>query len=370
MSTSSSNLPSLDKYLTSAQPTSDPIADMLDHLDSPMQAEQATLIEVVQLEEGTTDPRLKLLSHSSRTLLHTCPRKYQLYRLSAEQVRMADEKEVAQGVTFAYGSAVGVGVASTLEGKTEQEVILDTFLEWDVDLLDANSRQKKSYWLAQFAVQKFIAMRTSGFLEDYELVYYNGKPATELSFQVILPDGYRYRGFVDAVLKHKATGEVMVLECKTSSSNAQPATYKNSGQAVGYSVVLDLMFPSLSSYTVLYLVYESKSYEYKQLPFQKSLLQRALWLQELLIDTQIISLYQSYETYPLHGESCYSFFRDCEYLSLCTLSTDNLTKPLTQGILDKIAIEQDSYDFTVTFEELIASQVAKAALPVGTGEQL
>jgi len=38
--------------------------------------------------------------------------------------------------------------------------------------------------------------------------------------------------------------------------------------------------------------------------------------------------------------------------------------------MDKIAIEQESYDFTVTFEELIASQVAKAALPVGTGEQL
>jgi hypothetical protein len=331
-------------------------------LDTPAPTEEEHTLQYVELPAGDIDPRLKLLSHSSRTTLHTCPRKYQLYRLSSETISMADSKEIEQGVTFAYGSAVGVGVASVLEGKTEDQVILDTFLEWDVDLLDENTRQRKSFWLAMFAVQKFLAMRENNFLEDYELVTYNGKPATELAFQVLLPDGYRYRGFVDAVLQHKVSKEIMVLECKTTSSTAQPATYKNSGQGVGYSVVLDVMFPELSSYTVLYLVYESKSYEYKQLPFEKSLLQRALWLQELLIDTQIISLYESYETYPLHGESCYSFFRDCEYLSLCTLGTENLTKPLTQNMLDKIATEQDSYEFTVTFDELVATQISKAGL--------
>jgi len=325
------------------------------------EVEEATqdIIPVIELPAGTIDPRLKLLSHSSRTLLHKCPRKYQLYRLSSTQVNLADKLQAEQNVTFAYGSAVGTGVASVLESKTEQQVILDTFLAWDTDLLEENTRQKKSFFLALFAVQKFLALRENDFLEDYELVHYQGKPAVELSFQVLLPEGYRYRGFVDAVLRHRYTGEVMVLECKTSSSVAQPATYKNSGQAVGYSVVLDKMFPDLSSYTVLYLVYESKAYEYKQLPFQKSLLQRALWLQELLIDTQTIELYHSYETYPLHGENCYDFFRDCEYLSLCTLSTENLTKPLTQKILDSIESEKDSYEFTVTFEELVESQMQR-----------
>jgi len=315
---------------------------------------------IVELAESEIDPRLQLLSHSSRTLLHTCPRKYQLYRLSATETALADEKEAEQEVTFAYGHAVGTGVASTLEGKTEEQVIIDTFLAWNTELLDTNPRQNKSYWLAQFAVQKFLDMRTQGFLVDYELVWYEGKPATELGFQILLPDGFRYRGFVDAVLQHKINKDIMVLECKTTSMTAQPALYKNSGQAVGYSVVLDIMFPELSSYTVLYLVYESKSYSYKQLPFQKSLLQRALWLQELLIDTQIVSLYESYETYPLHGESCYDFFRDCEYLSLCTLATKNLTKPLTDKLVEKIAVEQEGYEFTVSFEELIAAQIAKA----------
>lgn len=317
-------------------------------------------VTVVELPEGEADPRLKLLSHSSRTTLHKCPRKYQLYRLNSEQQETDSIKETESSVTFAYGKAVGMGVQSALESeKTEVDILMDTFLEWDTDLLDETPRQNKSFWLAMFAVTKFIGLREKGFLADYELVYYKGKPAVELAFQVILPDGYKYRGFVDAVLKHRTTGEIMVLENKTASGTAQSAQYKNSGQALGYSVVLDILFPEMSSYTVLYLVYETKSYEYKQLPFKKSLLQRALWLQDLLIDTQIISTYESFDTYPMHGESCFDFFRECEYLGLCTLTTENLTKPLTSDVVEKLAADEENYDFSLDFYDLVEAQVAK-----------
>lgn len=357
--------------------TADKIGDLLDSISLDCEAsidfldateeqlQDPELIEIINLPADEIDPRLKLISHSSRTTLHKCPRKYQLYRLNSQEKTTDELKETEQGVTFAYGTAVGVGVAAALDiTKSHDKVILETFLEWDVDLLDNNPRQKKSFWLALFAVQKFIHLRGQGLLEDYELVYYSNKegelaPAIELSFQVILPNGFKYRGFVDAVLKHKTTGEIMVLECKTSSGTAQPATFKNSGQALGYSVVLDILFPSLSSYIVLYLVYETKNYEYKELPFEKSLLQRALWLQELLIDCQMVELYESYHTYPMHGESCFDFFRECEYMSLCTLSTKNLTKPLTKQILDKIDIADKSYDFNLDFYGLVESQMAK-----------
>ena len=176
-----------------------------------------------------------------------------------------------------------------------------------------------------------------------------------------MPDGFSYRGFVDAVLKHKTTGEIMVLENKTSSGTANSAMYKNSGQAVGYSVVLDILFPELSSYLVLYLVYETQSYAYVELPFRKSLLQRALWLQELLIDVERIKLYESFKTYPMHGEACFDFFRDCEYLSLCTMSTESLTRaaPLTQEIVDKIEADLAKYQFHVDFYSLVESQIDK-----------
>lgn len=313
------------------------------------------------LDEGEIDPRLKLLSHSSRTTLHKCPRKYQLYRLnslSEEDVLKKTESEV----TFAFGHAVGIGIQSTLEGKTKNQIFLDTYLGWDADLLAETPRQAKSFWLAMHAVQRLHALKLDGFLDEYDLVYYNGKPAIELSFLIHLPSGFKYRGFVDAVLRHKVTGEIIVLEVKTSSGKAESANYKNSGQAVGYSVVLDILFPELSSYRVLYLVYETKSYDYVELEFKKSLFQRALWLQELLIDCKHIELYESFETYPMHGEACYDFFRDCEYLNYCTMSTSSLTKPLDQAWIDKEEAFNSTFQFQVEFMELVEKQIEKGDL--------
>lgn len=300
------------------------------------------------------DPRLKLISNSSRITLHKCPRKFQLYRLNSKD---SGDEDINQGITYAYGKAVGVGIQSVLEGKSDTQIFLDIFFAWDIDLIDRNDRQKKSFWEVVFSIQKFIHMRECGYLDEYELVYYEGKPAIELSFKILLPDGFSYRGYVDAVLQHKKTKAVIVLECKTSSGQPNSAQYKNSGQALGYSVILDILFPTLSSYTVLYLVYYTKGREYIELHFDKSLLQRALWLQELLIDSKHIELYESFGTYPMHGESCYDFFKPCEYLGLCTLSTENLITPLT--VKELKIIEEKEYMFTVDLYDLVEAQLKK-----------
>lgn len=334
------------------------LSDLLDEsVDTVSSDDDTDNSVIIDLPEGTIDPRLQLFSHSSRTTLHKCPRKFQLYRLNSKD---SGEDAIEQSVTFAYGHAVGVGVQSTLEKKTPTQTFLDVFLAWDTDLLDRNDRQKKSFWEAMFATQKFMYMMDNGYLNDYELVYYGGKPAVELSFKIILPDGYSYRGYVDAVLRHKVTGKILVLECKTSSGQPNPANFKNSGQALGYSVVLDILFPELSSYTVLYLVYYTKAREFTELPFDKSLLQRALWLQDLLIDSKHVELYESFGSYPMYGESCFDFFKPCEYLGLCTLSTTRLVSPLTQAMLDKI--DGEEYMFTVDFYKLIEAQLNKGEL--------
>lgn len=340
--------------------TVDDMLDLLDDSNSEQQSiEDLIPAMLIELGEEEIDPRLRLLSHSSRTTLHKCPRKYQLYRLSATTISLTDEKEIEQGVTFAYGHAVGAGIAAVMAGWDEDRILLSVFTAWEVDLDDENLRQNKSFYLAFHAVQKFLYMREEGYLQDYEIVMHNGVPAIELAFNISLPDGFYYRGFVDVVMRHRTTGEVLVVENKTTSSTAQPAMYKNSGQALGYSVVLDKLFPGVSSYSVLYLVYESKAYEYKELVYQKSLLQRALWLQELLIDSQTIMLYEQYGVYPMHGESCFDFFRECEYLGVCTLHTKNLTKPLTSAIMQKIEEDMCRYEFNVDFYDLVADQITK-----------
>ena len=323
--------------------------DTLDSLAGPELSEPAIF-------EGT-DPRILNLSYSSLLTLHTCPRKYQLYKLNSKAEQAED---IPGSVTFAYGHAVGAGIQGILEGRSIENVMFQEFLSWDIDLMADNPKQNKSFWGAIFAIRQFASLYENGYLEGYELVEYNGRSACELSFVIHLPDGFKYRGFVDAVLRHKITGEVLVLECKTTNAvNVNPAQYKNSAQAIGYSIVLDAIFPELSAYKVLYLVYQTKSESYVQLPFDKSYYSRALWIRELLLDIEMIKMYEAADIYPMHGESCYNFFRECEYLQICTLSTSNLTSPLTKAGLEKINEQLGTFQINVTLEDLIAAQIAK-----------
>lgn len=308
------------------------------------------------------DERIKLLSYSSLGTLHKCPRKFQLYRLNSKQDEPAEND--TSNVTFAFGHVVGDGIQKVMEGATADEVIWQMFLGWHADLIDDNPKQNKSFYLAVAAIQRFISLRDNGFLDEYELVWYNGKPACELSFRITFPDGFKMRGSVDAVLRHRITGEIVVLECKTSSSNnINGATFKNSSQAVGYSVVLDTIFPELSSYKVIYLVYKTKDMTYEILNFNKSYLQRALWIQELLLDIETIKLYEGANVYPMRGESCYDFFRECEYFNQCHMSNRALVKKIDDvEIIKMLKKETDKvYDVELTLADLIKTQVEKVS---------
>lgn len=301
---------------------------------------------------GKVDYRLRQLSHSSRQLLSLCKRKFQLQRLRANRTQDSPET----GVTFAFGHIVGEAVQGIFAGLEEQEILWKMFLMWDAaDLFSENEREGKSFWEGIMAYQKLRALKDQGFLDEYEIVWYNGKPACELSFCINFPDGFRYRGHVDAVLRHKITGQILVLEAKTTKNNpVNPASYKNSGQAIGYSIVLDHLFPDLSSYEVLYLVYQTKIRNFEPIPFKKTYLQRALWIRELLLDIDIIKLCDEADVFPMNGDACTSFGRDCEYLQTCTLSTKYLTKPCTQESEDKV-----DYQVTIGLMDLLETQLEK-----------
>lgn len=303
--------------------------------------------------EGSTDYRIRQLSYSSINTLHSCPRKFQLYKLRTTH---REEERAKQTITFAFGHVVGEALQLALtEGMTEDRIIFQMFLSWHTDLFAVDEKGKKSFWEAVIALKRFLSLRASGFLNDYELVMYQGKPACELSFCINFPDGFRYRGYVDAVLRHRISGTVLVLECKTTgSATVNPATYKNSAQAIGYSIVLDSLFPDLSSYDVLYLVYKTKDQEYVTFPFTKTYLQRALWIRELMLDIEMIKMYETAGVYPMHGESCFSFFSECEYINSCTMSTEYLTKPATEKDLDTV-----EYQVTLGLADLLNTQLEK-----------
>jgi PD-(D/E)XK nuclease superfamily len=330
------------------------VAIPVSNLSAPPTDSARVAEEINHIESSSIDYRIRQLSYSSLLNLHSCPREFQLYKLRSSGATPISDKS---NTTFAYGHVVGLGLQGVLEGLPKEKVLWNMFIAWHADLMAEDEKLKKSFWSAVIAIERFIHVRESELLQDYELLYYEGKPATELSFCINLPDGFRLRGYVDAVLRHKFTGEILVLECKTTgNASINPAQFKNSAQGIGYSVVLDVLAPEISSYKVLYLVYQTKSQEYTALEFPKTYLQRALWIKELLLDIEMIKLYESHGVYPQHGESCFKFFRECTYLNVCGLSTKHLTKPFNP----ETDIDMAEYQINLGLVDLIEAQVKKA----------
>jgi hypothetical protein len=269
-----------------------------------------------------------------------------------------------QSVTFAFGHSVGEGVQMILQGAELPDVLLATFMNWEVDPALEDTKRKKSLYLALAAIKQFHLYYTNvgSQLAQYELVYYdlNGvsTPALELPFMIELPDGFKFRGKVDAVLRHIVTGAILVLEVKTTSLRfVNPAMYKNSAQAIGYSVVLDKLVPQYSDYKVLYMPYITSSMQFEVLEFNKSVYQRARWLRELLLTKDILMMYEREDLYPMNGSSCFNYNRECKYYNLCTLSTNSITKPMTPELEQQIARDNEQYYLKVSILDLIQAQI-------------
>jgi hypothetical protein len=326
------------------------MAGIFDTFSLDQELGSAELIPVVQLEDGQRDPRLTRTSYSSLLTFHSCPRRYQLDKLQAEKI--VDNES---NVTFAFGHVMGEGIQQYLISRNLDDALWKMFLMWHADYLDENERQKKSFAGAVAAMMMFEELCKDGLLDEYEVAYFNGKPAAELSFKIIFPNT-EYRGYVDLVLCHKLTGEYLILELKTTSAKyVKHSNYKNSAQALGYSVVLDRIAPGTTSYGVLYLVYLTQMDRFEPMEFPKTYHQRAMWIQSMLWDdrklTDMIDEFGNHGIWPIHGESCNAFNRDCAYMDMCQGQTEYITAPLRENQL----VEDVEYDFVFTVEELLGA---------------
>lgn len=322
---------------------------MLDEFDL-----DAPLVTTTKLDANRL--AIKQLSYSSIGTLHTCPRRFMF-----DKLLQSLKAESTGSVTFAFGHAVGEGVQQTLLGLSRDEVIWKMFLEWDYDLLESMKAAKKSFPLAVLAVDKFRdAMQSaedsyfsSHNWDDYEVATIKGKPALELSFEIELPKGYRYRGFIDAVLVHKETGELLVVEIKTTGfTNIHEAMYKNSAQALGYTLVLDTLDNEVSnSFEVLYLVYKTKDQSYEMMPFPKYFNQKVEWVEEMLFTCNEINFRLSQDLFSTRGSGCYSFFKPCKYLDVCGMPNEVLKIDYDA----KAVVDNTDYTISIKLEDVIKS---------------
>ena len=300
---------------------------------------------------------LKLLSHSAIQLFRSCPRKFELDRLGKN---FLDPNPST--IHTAFGSAVGVGIQKILETGSMDEAILEAFKAWDIPLYEDSPKAKKDFAHAITAIEKFKyqVLPTFG---DWELAYlkedsfsHKPKPAVELSFAILLPQDYYYRGFLDGVLVNKKTGKYRVLELKTTGSRSLiEAQYGHSFQGVGYSVVLDrIASKGLSDYEVFYLVYKTLTEEFEELPFLKLPKHRMNWLADLLLTVEQIELFKRTKRFPQNGDACMSFGRVCQFYETCDLSNSSLF--MGAEMIHESTFKPEDFDFIFSFEELLSNQ--------------
>lgn len=303
-------------------------------------------------------PNLKLLSNSSSVLLHKCPRKYELYKLLP---KAQDEDDDDTGGHLNFGSVVGIGVQKYFETGNIDNAIFSVFMAWKKILDDdAGERSKKTFWHVLYALDKFIQFRKTE-LSVYELAFVNGKPAIELGFSIDLGDGFFYRGFLDALLINKIKLELAVFEGKTTRNKVvHEAMYKHSGQALGYSLILDAVSKLIldrtlgSSFKTAYCIYKTSSYEWEKLEFNKTFTHRAMWIKNILLDKQKVIDYASDNYFPMQGENCFDFFRACPHFGTCELSNSVMVGDYK--LIPLIKEDEDKYPFKFHINEIIEAQ--------------
>ena len=82
----------------------------------------------------------------------------------------------------------------------------------------------------------------------------------------------------------------------------------------------------------------------------------------MILDCEAIGVYDGQDLYPMRGESCFTYFRECNYLGLCQMDTEKLVSPLTseqeQAVVDK---NHTDYEIKLTLSDLITSQLSKVS---------
>lgn len=301
---------------------------------------------------------LKRLSHSSILLLHSCPRKYQLTKLLGR-----GEGEESDDLT--YGDAVGYGIQQILLGKSLEKIFIEIFVRWNMDIIDTDEKtekKKKTLWHAYHALNIFDRRHKDAILTEYEVAEFNNQPACELGFRINIGSDFYYRGFVDVVLIHRTTRELTVLEIKTTASKfVSAAKFQNSGQGLGYSLVCDYIaqqHPDVkgSHYKIFYLVFKTPVEEYEPFHFPKSHSARAIWIKQLLQEVDHILGYDKDDLWPMYGESCTAFNRDCTFLGVCNLSDDVVIKGANPEIKD----ESKAFTFDISLMDLINAQLERS----------
>jgi len=288
------------------------------------------------------------LSYSLLGDFHECERKFQLNRLLLNpSIHEREERS-----WHLRGTAYGAGVQTYI---LTGDLTLSKFITWlayypeieDLDRVPTIS-QGRTINNIDLSQDKLDQIRNR-----YEVAIFNGKPAIELKFKVIIDKNWFYTGHIDIVLFDKELKIYTVLEVKTTlykMADLRPM-YQNSAQALGYSIILDkIVGAEQNQFGTLYLVCRDKNNkdfipDIEIFPFGKTIIDRLKWFYTLGMDVERLNKMNELGLFPMRGHSCIKFGKVCTHFGFCSTSAGDIQK---QDQEDK----QD-YDFVFNLQDII-----------------
>jgi hypothetical protein len=288
------------------------------------------------------------LSHSALDSLHVCERKFQLDRLLLSDSTKQDFPATV------LGKAYGVGFASYM---IHQEPDLAIYEAWKAYWPILEDEKRTEEVCTNLLIASFPVL--DNLLLDWEVAVFQGKPAAELSFRINIDEKFYYVGYADVVLRNRWNGRYAVWDAKTTALqllNVDPL-YKNSGQVLGYSIVLDsIVGKDQAEYDVGYLCAQlgaGNGFQPKISPlvYAKTLTDRLNWFISLGMDVERLHRMLELNIFPLRGSACLQYMRPCKHFGTCSLHS-----------LDQYRKEEEDtieYQFVFTLEELIADHTAR-----------
>ena len=287
------------------------------------------------------------LSYSALDSLLTCERKFQLDRL------LVSDFEKEEYPATILGKSFGVGVQTYLTTFDKEKAIYEA---WKAYFPQKEEPGKRTEEHALSLLQSSFP-HLDNVLLDWEVASFNGKPAVELSFRLDIDEKFYYVGYVDIILKNRWTGRYAVGEIKTTALKILDLSpiYQNSGQALGYSIILDsIVGEDQSDYDLLYFVgrvNEKHEHEFKTFPFPKTLVDRLNWFIALGFDVQRLHTMLEHNVFPMRGSSCLQYMRPCKHFGTCSLHS-----------LDKYKEEEEDlivYDFVFDLDQVISDHLKR-----------
>lgn len=304
-------------------------------------------------------------SYSMQQVLRACARKFQLLKLGADNAGPDDVRE--GNCDFAFGHAVGAGVATFDETGDVRAALWAAFLAWNIDLLEEPPRKPnrppsgKTFFHALWAIKVYETWREEETdLGEYEVL------KSEATIAVDFEDGHFYIGHIDELLRHKDSGRLKIKENKTTVYAAvDPAMYSNSDQALSYALVIDQL--GAAEYDVVYTIYSSTEQRWLTFEFTKSAQDKAEWLQGQFFIHDQIETYSEHNLFPKNGGSCLQFGRRCEHYENCGMNQDRIFKKRFADLSSITSLTQlneiESLDYAFKLSEIKARMKQSLTAP-------